>query len=156
MERNRTRLIIYGLLTLLTMVMIFVLSAQNGTDSSGLSRWLLETSLGRFLMDLLPPLTEEGAALDIRKYAHIAEYTILALFSAQFFRELLMEFKRFPFKAVSYACLFSFLYACSDEVHQTLVSGRSGQFSDVLIDMKGVLMGILLVVLISGVRKETV
>ena len=156
MKRNRIRLVIYGLLTFGTMVLIFVLSDQNGAESGGLSRWLLETPLGRLLIKFLPPLTGEGALLDIRKYAHIAEYMTFALFSVLFFKELLLEHKRFPVKAASSACLFSFFYACSDEIHQSFIPGRAGQFSDVMIDMKGVLIGVLLVCLISALRKETV
>lgn len=37
-------------------------------------------------------------------------------------------------KSVFIALLLAFLYACSDEYHQTFVVGRTGQFNDVLID----------------------
>lgn len=39
---------------------------------------------------------------------------------------------------------FGFLYACSDELHQYFVPGRSCQFKDVLIDTFGVITGIML------------
>ena len=37
--------------------------------------------------------------------------------------------------------LFSFLYACTDEIHQIFVPGRSAQFRDVLIDTLGASFG---------------
>ena len=39
------------------------------------------------------------------------------------------------------------LYACTDELHQIRTDGRSGQFTDVLLDSCGVLAGVLLGVL---------
>ena len=42
---------------------------------------------------------------------------------------------------------FCFLYACSDEYHQTFVPGRAGAMIDVAVDMAGVLFGLALVLL---------
>ena len=39
----------------------------------------------------------------------------------------------------------SFLYACTDEIHQIFVPGRSAQFRDVLIDTLGASFGCLLI-----------
>ena len=52
-------------------------------------------------------------------------------------------------KSVFIALLLAFLYACSDEYHQTFVVGRTGQFKDVLIDFSGAIIGILVYILIS-------
>ena len=152
MKRNQKRLLIYGLLTLAVMVMIFLMSAKDGTESGSMSEWLLNTAFGRTLMRLLPRLTEHGEELDIRKYAHMAEYALLAVPSALFFRELLME--RVPWRAVCCALPFCFLYACSDEFHQTFVPGRAGTFADVLVDLVGVGFGLTLVLLSAVLRKE--
>lgn len=152
MKRNPIRLTTYGALTLAMMLLIFFLSSQDGSESGGLSLWLMNTRFGRILLRILPPLTDEGASLDIRKYAHLAEYMALAFFSAQFFREIWLE--KLPQKAMISSGLFVFLYACLDEIHQTHVPGRSGQFSDVIIDMCGALIGILFVFLISILRRE--
>ena len=51
-------------------------------------------------------------------------------------------------KSVFIALLLAFLYACSDEYHQTFVVGRTGQFNDVLIDFSGAFIGVLIVSLI--------
>ena len=154
MKRSNLRVAVYGLLTLATMCLIFALSAQNGEESGSLSRWLMETAFGRLLLQILPPLTDSGAALDIRKYAHLAEYTALGLFSSLFVLELYCE--RIPKRSTRISVPFSFVYACSDEYHQTFVPGRVGQFTDVLFDMAGVLAGVLLAFLIAGLRKENI
>ena len=53
-------------------------------------------------------------------------------------------------------------YACSDELHQLSIDGRSGQWTDVLVDGSGVLAGVtvgtLLIKALSGkrmIRKNT-
>ena len=35
------------------------------------------------------------------------------------------------------------MYACTDELHQLITDGRSGQWTDVLLDSGGVLTGVL-------------
>ena len=71
---------------------------------------------------------------------------MLALPSALFFRELLLE-RRLPLRAAGCSLIFCFLYACSDEYHQTFVPGRAGAMIDVAVDMAGVLFGLALVLL---------
>ena len=153
MKRNRKHLWLYGLLTLAVMGMIFFMSAKDGTESGGMSKWLVETAFGRTLMRLLPSLTDRGPEMDLRKYAHMAEYAMLALPSTLFFRELLLE-RRLPLRAAGCSLIFCFLYACSDEYHQTFVPGRAGTMIDVAVDMAGVAFGLVLVLLACLKRKE--
>ena len=46
------------------------------------------------------------------------------------------------------------LYACSDEVHQTFVAGRSGEVLDVLIDTVGGSLATILYYLIYRRKKH--
>ena len=47
------------------------------------------------------------------------------------------------------------LYAVTDEMHQLLIEGRSGQWTDVLIDSAGALTGVLIIALVLWmVRKR--
>ncbi len=75
----------------------------------------------------------------VRKGAHFFVYFVLGILIISF----LKEFKTLSYKLVLLAVFLSFLYACSDEIHQLFVPGRSGQFRDVLIDTTGALTGIL-------------
>lgn len=43
------------------------------------------------------------------------------------------------------------MYAISDEIHQLMVDGRSGNVRDVIIDSIGILIGIMVFLLIKGV-----
>ena len=85
-------------MTLAVMGLIFYMSAKDATESGGMSKWLLATAFGRILIRLLPRITDRGDEIDLRKYAHMAEYALLAVPSVLFFRELLMD-KRVPIRA---------------------------------------------------------
>ena len=45
---------------------------------------------------------------------------------------------------------FSFVYAISDEIHQLFVSGRHGRVTDVLIDLIGIALFIVLARILTG------
>ena len=147
MKRNKKRLCLYGILTLAVMGMIFFMSAKDATESGSMSKWLVNTSFGRMLIRLLPRLTDRGDEIDLRKYAHMAEYALLAVPSVLFFRELLLE-KHVPVRASFCSLVFCFVYACSDEYHQTFVPGRAGAMIDVAVDLVGVSLGLALVLLV--------
>ncbi|MDD5686402.1 MAG: VanZ family protein [Elusimicrobia bacterium] len=75
--------------------------------------------------------------LFLRKGAHITEYFILTLLLIRAFRR---SFRiSFPLM-VLLPSIFSFLYACSDEYHQTFIKNRCGTPWDVLIDTLGILI----------------
>jgi len=67
------------------------------------------------------------------KSLHLAEYAVLAI---------LIFFALLKTKST---IIFSYLYALSDEIHQTLVPGRSGRFKDTFIDLIGILIGIIII-----------
>ncbi len=109
---------------------------------------------GRFVAELLVPGFEKWPfekqencvrLIDhaVRKTAHFAEYLVLGVLLTGFFTD-------FDKKArfwIRNAWLTGTLYAASDEFHQLFVAGRSGQFTDVLLDSAGVLAGVLLAIL---------
>ena len=66
----------------------------------------------------------------LRKCAHVTEYAILAF--------LLRRAVATPWAAAA-----AFLYACSDEYHQSFVVGREGRPRDVAIDSIGIIIGLL-------------
>ena len=80
----------------------------------------------------------------VRKIAHFSEYMMLGLCL-----RLCLESwfgLRFRGKKTLYflAWLGGTLYAVTDELHQLAIDGRSGQWTDVMIDSGGVLTGVLL------------
>ena len=149
--KHRTKLIAYGTLTFMCMVLIFYFSSQNGQRSQNVSDGLLEKI--RALIMLLPSITGEGAEHDIRKYAHMFEYFMLGITSALFARELLIKHPGTPAAPFS-AFAFSVLYACSDELHQYFVPERSAQLTDVMVDSAGSVLGVAAVYIICRVFIE--
>lgn len=79
----------------------------------------------------------------VRKGAHMFLFCVLSIL---FFGSLYNGDN--ILKSIFIALLLAFLYACSDEYHQTFVVGRTGQFKDVLIDFMGAFIGILIFSLI--------
>ena len=68
----------------------------------------------------------------VKKGAHIAAYAVLALLA------------RGAGLSLVPAAILAGLYAISDEFHQTFIPGRNGTVADVLIDLVGVALGLLL------------
>ena len=121
----------------LWMAVIFFLSHQNGHDSSETSGILLELLK---LLGIGPGSSVQGAlSYLVRKAGHFTEYLILAIF---FLRT--RKGRGSSGRSALYALLFVFLYASSDEFHQSFIPGRGPAFSDVLIDTAGGLTGIIL------------
>ena len=73
---------------------------------------------------------------------HATVYFILAIMIILFIT--VMQEKKKYFLALLITIVICFLFACTDEYHQTFVGGRTGQFKDVLIDTSGALAGTLL------------
>jgi VanZ family protein len=78
----------------------------------------------------------------IRKTAHFSEYAILFL---HFYRAFKNTTKFYFKKIIWLSFCLTVLYALSDELHQTFVSGRSGRFFDIGIDTLGALFGLIIV-----------
>lgn len=154
MSRRRKRLWFYGGFTALVMLMIFCFSAQDGTDSGNLSNWFSTTPVGRLIMGLLPPMTGEGSGADLRKFAHMTEFALLAFFSFHYLRALIMRSKDLFIILCTF--LFCFFYACTDEFHQIFVPGRVGCFRDVLIDCAGSGFCLILLWLFFRLRKDRI
>ena len=77
--KHRARLWLFAALTLLMMIVIFWFSAQNAVVSQQMSDGFLASLIGRFLDAFLPRLSEKGMQFDIRKYAHMSEFFVLAV-----------------------------------------------------------------------------
>ena len=62
---------------------------------------------------------------------HATVYFVLAIM-IMLFINVMQKKKRF-FLALLITIILCFLFACTDEYHQTFVGGRTGQFKDVII-----------------------
>ncbi len=138
---------IFKLFTVTWMCIIFIFSSQDAGESTKTSN-LAGDFLGKIFCENYDELSDnerleliEAIEYPVRKAAHFAEFALLGFF---IFGSILDEEKSKMLKCVFISWLVGTLYAASDEIHQLFVPGRSGMFTDVLIDSGGVLVGILL------------
>lgn len=130
------------------MIFIFMMSAQNGEESSSQSNLVLQ--LFSFIGINLSDSFGEIATLIIRKAAHFTEYCILYIL----FYNVIILYKNSR-QAIILSILGTFLYACSDEFHQAFVPGRGPAFTDVMIDTSGGVFGIVLIKIYGKIRKSS-
>lgn len=81
----------------------------------------------------------------LRKFAHASVYFILYILVLNLIYQIKREYK---FAYCMLSILICFIYACTDEIHQLFVEGRTGLFSDVIIDTIGATISCIIVSLI--------
>lgn len=120
---------------------IFFFSAQPGDDSSQLSSGFIQSILKVFSRITGVENADMERMLSIlstpvRKGAHVTEYIVLylSLILAAYISRLR------GYRWIGLSMMITFLYACTDEFHQTFVPGRAGRFTDVMIDCTGALI----------------
>lgn len=122
--------IINCLLLISWMIFIFVMSSYNASESSNQSGTIVT-----FLSNILNIDNIECLSLMIRKLAHFTEYFILGILMVNVLKDYKIK------NIFIYSLIFCIIYACSDEMHQLFVPGRSGNALDVVIDSFGSLVG---------------
>ncbi len=141
---SRTQLVFF-LLTIAIMVTIFCLSAQNADKSSNTSevftKFFVNIFYGNY-NNFSPEKQHEiwgKTSFIVRKLAHFSIYAALG-FCASF---TIGKRRLFSMKSL-FVVLFCFIYAFSDEFHQSFSIGRSCEFRDMMIDTSGALTGMLI------------
>jgi VanZ family protein len=143
--------IIPWILVILWMTIVLSFSSQPAEDSNHLSLGITD-----FFIKIIHILSH-GTKIDVnminhivRKVTHYFVYLIMAIL-------LLNAIKIFKIKEiikVSVVFSLSIAYAFLDEINQLNISGRSGQISDVFIDVCGVLTGIIIYYMIKKLNKS--
>lgn len=125
------------LLVLLTMITIFCLSNDNGDKSTEKSDSIIiiisEKVLNKKLTEKEKQEIIDKYVVVVRKFAHFTLYFLLGLFFISFLYEFDINNKKLILSTI----IFVFIYACSDELHQLFIHGRSGEILDILIDTLG-------------------
>ena len=142
--------IVFGILIIATAIAIFSFSSETGTESGGRSDKVIDILAHILIPDYDSMSAGEKAAIvrkfayPVRKGAHIAEYAMLSAFVAVF----IWVFTSKSVFTLTLPVLISFALAMSDElILQRSTAGRSGKFSDVLIDLIGMIIGTVAVYL---------
>lgn len=136
--------------------LIFFMSSMDTNESNGKSKIIIndvveksvETTNVLGITDKHPTENKMEQVIEklnypLRKAAHASEYFIFTIL-------ILIALKNSGVKGNKkfiIALVICFIYACTDEYHQTFVNGRTGQFSDTLIDTIGGIIGCSIIVL---------
>lgn len=138
-RKNNQYFVFCLLFSVLWMIVIYLFSAQTGDESSSQSGFIAD-----MLCKIIPfELSEDGMdvmTFIIRKLAHFTEYAVLGFL---YIMTIIMSDKLVKAK-LWVSTLLCFVYAISDEFHQSFVGGRSPAFRDVIIDTAGGLAGSLI------------
>jgi len=152
--------VVAALPAVVIMIIIFLFSAQHAEQSSESSDYIAEKlcEIREVIIETCTTKEAEPVSKEhmkdltfiIRKLAHTMEYAVLGISLCYFFYQMIQKrWHLFLFTLVT-----GFLYACSDEWHQSFVPGRSCEFRDVLIDTNGVFLGIIIFYLIVKLYRE--
>ena len=148
------RKIIKIILLVLCMSIIFFFSSDkkeaSTKKSDGLIISITEKVMGKKLNSKEREYYTSKFVKPVRKSAHFTIYLLLGLI----FISLLKEYNIIDKRSIIYTVIFVLLYACTDEVHQLFVSGRSGEVLDVLIDTTGGFVGTMIYKLYRRIRHE--
>lgn len=145
---------------LLLLVVVFLASGQTAEQQSMqdiLKAWLPNKPLDSFLSlfqvpywGILVSVEERGyyafVEFLIRKGTHFIYFGIIAL-------AIYIALPRFKYRKVT-AVMITMLLAIADEFRQSLTSGRTASFQDVLLDTSGAIAALLFISFIQWFKKR--
>ena len=130
--------LIYTVLLIMLLLVIFLFSNQTANKSQSTS-----DKVASSIVDIVETVTKNSIKKDkrksiientrflVRKTAHFTLYFILGIIVYLLFTSYGVK------KIVFYSIIFCFIYACSDEIHQLFLDGRTAKILDVCIDTCG-------------------
>ena len=150
---NNYKILISWILVLIWMITIFYLSSMDSDHSNTKSKETINVVVENTI-DVTnnigitnEPTTKENINSivnvlnkPLRKCMHATVYFVLVILVINAFNQMHLLTR---VNTYLYSIIICFIYACTDEIHQLYVVGRTGQFIDVLIDTIGALLGCL-------------
>lgn len=151
MKKNKKQIIISIILVIIWMSIIFMFSNMDTIKSNSTSKEMInkvvdttiEASNNIGIIKETPTEEEKqniinNLNLPLRKIMHFTEYLILSLLLLNALTQTNIKNKYLI------TIIICFIYAITDEYHQTFIDGRTGQFIDVLIDTTGSILGLII------------
>lgn len=145
---------------IILLMFIFRFSNQSGEVSSGMSINVAQIIVN--IADYLGLVDAHEASVNeayvqnihfyIRKAAHMSEYALLAVLV---YIALFVDGIRFKLNGVL-AGVFVLLFAIGDEIHQLFVPGRCGTYKDVIIDMSGCIIALIICFFVDRRRRNVI
>lgn len=144
MSKNKVKILRIFLVIIIAIwaYVVFNFSSQDGGDSSGLSRKVVEFFVkNEEVINKVEPY--------VRKAAHFSEYGL----GGVLFISLFATYNWTERKQITISILLGIWYAITDEVHQLMVPGRHGSIFDVYLDTLGFATGVLAMLLLIKLVK---
>ena len=132
--------IIFGILIVINCIVIFNFSSQDSEKSSATSSVVVDrvvNTISNVNKKVKKDKLKDGVTFWVRKTAHFSIYALLGVWLALFLSTFGLSRKNI----IIICILFGMIYAISDEIHQSFVSGRSMEIRDMCIDTIGALFG---------------
>ena len=152
---------LFWIITISWIIMIFRLSNQTATQSSITSNMFVN-----ILNEVLGVEIEDDTV--IRKVAHATEYAVLTIFSyialsstnkisnKTSYAESPVKLMRSDNEMnIVFTLWFTILNAIFDEYHQLFVDGRDGSIKDVLIDIIGIVVILIIIRVVFTIYLKT-
>lgn len=157
MKNKKLKIILSCILVLVWCFIIFNFSNMDTTESNTKSKdtinkvidTTIETSNKVGIIENIPTKEEKTELINnlnkpLRKCMHAFIYFILAILVLN-----ALKISNISKNKYLLTIIICFIYALTDEYHQTFINGRTGQFSDVLIDTIGTVIGTIIYKLIT-------
>lgn len=151
----------FWILTISWIVIIFYLSNQDAVESAGFSKLVL-----KILNELFNKDFDDDSIL--RMIAHSSEFALLTFLSyiaisstnkvsnKTSYAESPVKLMRSDNEMnIIFTLWFSILNAISDEYHQLFVNGRDGSIGDVLIDLIGIVLVLIIIRIVFTIYLKT-
>ena len=159
--KSKLKLILKWILVITWMIVIFLFSSMTGTDSNLKSKKTIDKALTEIavvsnnlkITNVNPESKKKVNIIEklnkpLRKCMHASIYCVLSVLFLNALRET-KKLNIWYFIAI----ILCFIYACTDEYHQTFVNGRTGQFKDVLVDTSGAIFGSIMFFVFYKLKK---
>lgn len=144
------KLIISIIIVILWLLVIFVFSSMNENTSHIQSQKVVQKIYtNKQTVENNKIIKKNKYDQKIRKIAHVTEFAILNILFVNLIYQLKEKFK---LKYLIISIILTFVYACTDEIHQIFVQGRTSSFIDVLIDTAGAITTSLIIYVIYKIN----
>lgn len=130
--KNKIVVIVSWMLVIISAGFIFYMSACDGNTSAEQSGRVVKV-IEEIINDPVKAKEAEGV---VRETAHSAEFFLLGFLLMNALLQTAVRRKELI------TLVIGFLYACSDEIHQIWIPGRTSELIDLLIDTVGVTVAI--------------
>ncbi len=150
----KTKYILNIIFIIIWLFIIFSFSAEDATKSEHRSDEVIINTIETIKQEKIPQ-EDKQKIIDkyivvVRKSAHFFLYSCLGILVFIFNKKI---FGLTP-KAFIYTIIFCFIYACSDEIHQLFISGRTARIFDIFVDTSGALLSTTILTLIFYLKNK--